>query len=118
RDAPVPEEWPIGPLPTGPNDPTATPAPHRSRDGEPLPTTALAVSARIHPSRLLSPVERSSSHDAPHTHVGRASAPEWSVDRWWRHGRRQRHETFSGVFVAGQKPSGIRLCGRSVWRTV
>src|ERR1035437_5531033 len=43
RGAVVPGELPAGPLRTGPNDPTATPAPHRLRGGVPHPETSPAV---------------------------------------------------------------------------
>ena len=49
RDAPVPAASPADPSPTGPSDPVATPAPHRSPGGARLPAVSRGLPAALAP---------------------------------------------------------------------
>src|ERR1017187_7009509 len=90
----VPAELPAGPLPIGPNDPTATRALRRSPGGAPHPATSPAVAVARRRCRPLSLAGRWSNPAGRRIPAGRGSATGWSVDRWWTRGRRCRLGTF------------------------
>ena len=116
RGDPTPAELPAGPLRTGPNDPTATPAPRRSPGGVPHPATSPAVAVARRRYRPLSPGGRPSSPAGRRIRGVRGSVMGWSVGRWWKRGRRGRRATFSLVSVPGQKRYRILPSERPVWR--
>src|ERR1019366_835949 len=88
------QELPAGPLPIGPNDPTATRALRRSHGGAPHPATSPAVAVARRRCRPLSLAGRWSNPAGRRIPAGRGSATGWSVDRWWTRGRRCRLGTF------------------------
>src|SRR3984957_17724890 len=116
RDAPVPEVFRVGPPPTAPNDPIATPVRRQSPGGEQRPATFPAVVVAQRLNRPPSLAEQWSSPAGRRTRAGRGSARGWCVGRKWKRGRRGQRETFWDVSVAGRKPQAIVPSEKPVWR--
>ncbi len=116
QDAPVPGVSPADPLPTGPSDPAAIPAPGRSPGDGRLPVLSRGLRAAPPRSSPRGLAWRQSSPAGPHTPAWHGSASAGSAGHWWIPGRTGQPATFSPTSVPGQKRYRILPFEKPVWR--
>src|SRR4051794_15290244 len=116
RDVPVPVGSPADPLPTGPNDPGATPTRHRFLGGGRPRAVSRELLAWLRRNRPRETASLSSNPAGQHIPAWRDFASIRSADRWWKRGRTGRRGTSSPVSVPGQKRWRVLPLETPVWR--